>query len=281
MVDLEGKTVIPGIVEISGSPIVFAKTGNGDISLSEEEMLAKDLAQVTGPYSERGIVAVAEMGTNLSGFASDNMDVFACYSQAEKYGFDQWVSVYYPWAAVNGENNPIADRARLIRDRKVHVAGINIKKTDMLTEEELDRAINYCKDNYCQLSIDSDAEEVVDLMRIKAQTEEDWLMDVGVPPVRIRYTMRSENPFENIKLMVADLVNQGVDQRLATEQAVRLYTKDAAELAGLSRVGEIKQGGSACFVILSDDIFSVSVDEIGNIRPEATYIDGRCVYGTA
>lgn len=282
VVDLQEKTVIPGIVEINGSPIVTTKTGNGDISLSEETRLAGDLVNGLQVFAENGIVAMAEMGTNLTSFLPDDLDIFQCYTEASERGLPQYVSCYYPWAAIKDGANPVEDKSRLIRNRKVHVAGIAIKKTDMLTSEELDQVIEFCKNNYLQLSIDSDATETIEMMRERAAREDDWLQDVGVPPVRIKYTMRSENPFENIGLTVNDLVNQhGLDSRLAVESAVRLYTSESAQLAGFLGVGELKLGSGASFMILPIDIFAARGDDIMQVKPEAVYIDGRCIYATA
>ena len=140
----------------------------------------------------------------------------------------------------------------------------------------------FCKENYMQLSIDSDASDTIEMMRAKAASEEDWLKDVGVSPVRIKYNMRSESPFENIALTVRDLMEkQGYEHRKAVESAVRLYTIESAQLAGFSSVGGLRLGESASFLILSKDIFSENIETIAGIKPEAVYIDGRIIYGQA
>ena len=57
-----------------------------------------------------------------------------------------------------------------------------------------------------------------------------------------------------------------------------MYTKEGAEISGFDRLGQLKKGFRASFIVLSDDIFGVASDEIDRICVEKTYIDGVCVF---
>ena len=90
------------------------------------------------------------------------------------------------------------------------------------------------------------------------------------------------DPFPNIKGAVTrrayDGTDCGADQAVSVETAVRLYTKEAAEIAGFERQGQLKEGYKADFAVLDKDIFSIPPEEIDTARVESTYIGGKCVY---
>ena len=58
----------------------------------------------------------------------------------------------------------------------------------------------------------------------------------------------------------------------------KLKTKNAAETCGFSGLGQLAPGYSADFIVLSEDIFTVSEDRIDQIQVEETYIKGERVY---
>ncbi|CAN5616606.1 amidohydrolase [soil metagenome] len=69
------------------------------------------------------------------------------------------------------------------------------------------------------------------------------------------------------------------DQALTREEALRGFTLDAAYAAFQEdQLGSIQVGKRADFVILSDDIMSVPVDDILNTHVVATYLDGERLY---
>ncbi len=71
------------------------------------------------------------------------------------------------------------------------------------------------------------------------------------------------------------------DERISRAQAVQLYTKGSAWLAGAEdHYGTLEAGKLADLVVLSDDIFSPSVgdDDIQRIRSLMTMVDGEIVY---
>ena len=90
------------------------------------------------------------------------------------------------------------------------------------------------------------------------------------------------DPFSNLKSAVTRKAYDGTDigqsERIDIETAVMLYTKNAAEVCGFSGLGQLVEGYSADFAVLSEDIFTADVDHIDRIQVEETYIKGKRVY---
>ncbi len=69
------------------------------------------------------------------------------------------------------------------------------------------------------------------------------------------------------------------DEKLSVAEAVSLYTRDAAYLAFEEKQkGTLEKGRLADFIVLTEDIFSVSPMDIGNVRVEKTFIGGKLCY---
>ena len=69
------------------------------------------------------------------------------------------------------------------------------------------------------------------------------------------------------------------EQRLTVEEALRMYTVDAAYCSGEENVkGSIEDGKLADLTILSDDLLAVPTNEIEDVNVEMTIIDGKVVY---
>ncbi len=69
------------------------------------------------------------------------------------------------------------------------------------------------------------------------------------------------------------------EQRLTVEEALRMYTVDAAYSSGEEKVkGSIEDGKLADLTILSNDPLAVPTDEIKDVNVEMTIIDGKVVY---
>jgi predicted amidohydrolase YtcJ len=93
----------------------------------------------------------------------------------------------------------------------------------------------------------------------------------------------SDCPMEplNPLLGVQDAVTRQVfpEQRLSIEEALRIYTIDAAFCSCEEKVkGSIEKGKLADLTILSDDPFVVSPNEIETVKVDTTIIDGKIVY---
>lgn len=92
------------------------------------------------------------------------------------------------------------------------------------------------------------------------------------------------NPFYSISWMVTrELLNGdvlGPEQAITREEALQLWTIRSAYLMGVEDTqGSIEQGKRADLAVLSDDIMSVSDDEIADITAVATMLDGEFVHG--
>ncbi|MGE5322118.1 MAG: amidohydrolase, partial [Actinomycetota bacterium] len=70
------------------------------------------------------------------------------------------------------------------------------------------------------------------------------------------------------------------DQKLTVAEAVEAYTMGSAYAEFQdNQKGSITPGKLADFVVLSDDIFHIPPSQIKNVKVEATYVDGKLVYG--
>ncbi|MGG3466083.1 amidohydrolase [Neobacillus pocheonensis] len=90
------------------------------------------------------------------------------------------------------------------------------------------------------------------------------------------------NPFVGIKSAVTRLSYNGADtgqeQRIDVATAIRLYTKEAAEITGIPDVGQLAPGYHADFIVLEQDILEMDNDKIDRIRVEETYMAGNLVF---
>jgi len=69
------------------------------------------------------------------------------------------------------------------------------------------------------------------------------------------------------------------EQRLTTEEALLMYTVDAAYCSGEENLkGSIEKGKVADLTVLSQDPFVVDTEKIRNISVEMTIIDGKMVF---
>lgn len=69
------------------------------------------------------------------------------------------------------------------------------------------------------------------------------------------------------------------NQQLRLEELLIGYTRDAAYAEFMeNEKGQLKEGYLADMVLLSDDIFSVPAEEIKNLKPIWTMVNGKMVY---
>ncbi|VFM96827.1 MAG: hypothetical protein BECKG1743E_GA0114224_100911, partial [Candidatus Kentron sp. G] len=69
------------------------------------------------------------------------------------------------------------------------------------------------------------------------------------------------------------------DQRLTLEEILMAYTRDAAYAEFQEhRKGQLKEGYLADIVLLSEDIFQTEPEDIPNVKPLLTMVDGEVVY---
>jgi len=69
------------------------------------------------------------------------------------------------------------------------------------------------------------------------------------------------------------------EQRLTLEEALRMYTVDAAYCSGEENLkGIIEEGKVADLTVLSDDPFTSAVEKIRDIGVQLTVINGKVVF---
>jgi hypothetical protein len=69
------------------------------------------------------------------------------------------------------------------------------------------------------------------------------------------------------------------DQRLTLEELLIGYTRDAAYAEFQEhQKGQLKEGYLADMVLLSEDIFQTQPEDIANLKPLLTMLDGKVVY---
>ena len=90
------------------------------------------------------------------------------------------------------------------------------------------------------------------------------------------------DPFPGLKLAVTREsylgADCGTDQSIDIETALKLYTRESAQIAGFHDMGVLAPGYRADFAVLSEDILDVNPEDIDKVCVLQTYIDGECVY---
>ena len=90
------------------------------------------------------------------------------------------------------------------------------------------------------------------------------------------------DPFANIKGAVTRKAWNGEDcgqrHRVDAETAIRLYTREAAPVAGFTDVGMLREGYAADFIVLDRDILELPSEEIDQVKVEETWIGGQRVF---
>ncbi len=323
--------------------------------------------------SSQGIVAVADMGNLHPG------GNYHLYKEARKRGFSQRVSLYYMWDYFMNEEDFKISKEEISFDSDIRIAGIKLigdgsisGKTAWLKEpylntedcgisvysdESMDKAISFAKENDCQISVHAMGGRAIDRVIDRCRDEEYLCSTIklrgcpgGIPRLRLEHLTEPDgeamkmagergfafvcqpifayceietyvknlgkdrlkklypfksildsgvkmcfstdapatswavpsDPFSNLKSAVTRFAWDGTDigqeHRVDVETAIRLYTKEAAEVSGIINLGMIKEGYDASFIVLSDDIFEINPMQIDEINVEETYVKGERVY---
>ncbi len=275
VIDLKGRTVIPGFVDADIRSGLFdgeelAKLGITGLAASGEYW-GKDMFY--------GYLNPNDMSHEPEG-ADEN------YIKVKE--FPQMLSIYYPWEFIKANPEVLSDKQRMIRSRKVHVAGISLKGEQYTTEEMYKEALDYCKKNSLQLSVKiSDDDPSITMLQLLMR-EDSWLEDLDVPCARVHRGDGDFVPFSSIKEDLIEEIekanenaagnNSDEEPFYGLDSMVIGYTKLAAEYAGLYGAGTLKVGNSATFLILDRDLSRIPVEELDQVKPEVTIINGKIAY---
>ena len=89
-------------------------------------------------------------------------------------------------------------------------------------------------------------------------------------------------PFACLKGAVTRKAYDGTDcgqeHRVDIETAIILYTAESAPMLGFEKVGMLKDGFAADFIVLDKDVLNIPAEEIDTVTVEETYVAGECVY---
>jgi len=90
------------------------------------------------------------------------------------------------------------------------------------------------------------------------------------------------NPFVALKAAVTRAAYDGTDcgeeHRVDIATAIRMYTREAQKVTGISEVGQLVSGYHADFIVLDKDVLEISSDKIDEVCVEETYMSGDLVY---
>src|SRR5262249_8782618 len=68
------------------------------------------------------------------------------------------------------------------------------------------------------------------------------------------------------------------DESISVDQALRMFTINAAKAMGVGDRGSIEHGKVADFIVLAEDPREVSVDRIPDVAVDYVFVDGRLVH---
>ena len=267
VVDLKGRTVIPGFVDADIRMVPFDGL----------ELASKGIVGV----SASGIMN----GQDVFLGTMDNIDNNETFANPVINDFPQKMSIYYPWEFIKAHPEVLEDKHKLIRSRKVHVAGITIKGERYTTEETFNEALDYCRENSLQLSVEISEEDPSSTMLQLLMSEATWFDDLEIPCARVHRGESDFDPFQAIKFdLIQEIERANAEERANREEFYGLdsmvigYTKLASAYAGFLDSGELKTGNQATFLILDRDLSRIPVEELDQVHPEVTIIDGSIAY---
>lgn len=169
--------------------------------MSKEELI-DSIVKLGSLLLSQGITAVCDMG-NL-----EPTDYYKYYEEAAKKGFRQSVGIYYMWGQVRDRKDFSWSYERTRRDRQIFDAGIKLvgdgsvggrtawmdrpyKGSDdeygicVCSDEEINTAMDFCKENKCQLSFHAMGKRTIDKITSRADTEQPWITDR--PHIRLEH----------------------------------------------------------------------------------------------
>ena len=185
----------------------------------------------------QGVVAFADMG-NL-----ETLDYYKYYIKATEKGLKQSVALYYMWDLLKGELT--WDEVRKDKSNQVFDAGLKIvgdgsiggrtawmdrpykNSTDeygmsVCSDDLIDSAIEFCKENHCQLSFHAMGRRTIDRILKKCCDVKPWVQDV--PYLRLEHFT---DPSEEAIQITAE---KGI---AVSTQAIFMYSEIESYLSNL------------------------------------------------
>lgn len=93
-----------------------------------------------------------------------------------------------------------------------------------------------------------------------------------------------KNPFQQIRLALthefagSHYYNRGPDQKVSREEAVAMWTRDAARVLQWDGIGSLQEGGKADLVVTNRDLMTCDEDAIGQAQALLTLVNGEAVH---
>ncbi len=206
---------------------------------SREAEVAKlvDLGEI---LLSQGIVAITDMG------CVDATDYYDYYTEAAAKGLKQTVGIYYMWDLVSEKGDFTWNEARADRSNQIQINGLKLladgsvsghtawmsrpykgTKDDygisVCSDEELDSAIEFCKEHHCQLSVHAMGARAIQRIIDRVYDEENW-MNSSVPHLRM----------EHITEPSEDSIKKAAEKKIAfATQPIFLYSEIESYLLNL------------------------------------------------
>lgn len=179
----------------------------------------------------QGIVAVTDMG-NI-----DSVDYYEYYEEAAAKGFKQDIAMYYIWDLIRKNPDFKWSKERADKSRQIHMNGIKLiadgsvggrtawmsqpyKGSDdeygisVCSDEEIDSAMEFCKENKCQLSFHAMGMRTIDRIIGRTYGEEPWTE--GFPHIRLEHVT---DPSE-------DAIKKAAEKKIAfATQSIFMYSE--------------------------------------------------------
>lgn len=173
------------------------------IPLETPDQKVNNLLELGDLLTSQGITAICDMG-NLDD--SDNLPVF---EEAAKKGFRQKTGIYYMWDFFADNSSFTLSPEKQDRTKQIFAAGLkligdgsisgrtawmnrpyygseNEYGISVCSNELLESAIHFCKENHCQLSMHAMGARAIQRMVDRACQEEKWTTG-SVPYVRVEH----------------------------------------------------------------------------------------------
>lgn len=176
---------------------------SGILPVKSREQRIREIVQLGEMLCKQGIVAVMDLG-NLS--TSD--DYYDDYLEAANHGFRQELGIYYMWDMIRQNPDFRWTKDKAIRSQQIHRSGIKLLSDgsvggrtawmnepyagstneygiSVCTDEELDSAIQFCKEHECQLAVHAMGMRAIDRVMLRASQETPWM---NIPPhIRVEH----------------------------------------------------------------------------------------------